>query len=102
MSISRRTAVGSLAILIVAITWTLLGVERVVGDHEIGVSWEPFLKHTITWRFRFENPAQKGLDIVPLASLTVPEQRELTRFCEVRFGQSNLQQCHELLSARLR
>ena len=82
--------------------WAFVGVERLVGDHEIGVSWEPFIKHKVTWRFHFENPAQKGLDIVPLASLAAAERQELVRFCTVRFGLSSIQQCHERLSARLR
>lgn len=87
---------------LLAVAWAFVGVERLVGDHDIGVSWEPFIKHTPTWHIRFENPAQKGLDIVPLASLTAAERQGLVRFCEVRFGQSNVQECHERLSARLR
>lgn len=87
---------------LLAATWAVVGVERLVGDHEIGVSWEPFIKHTPTWRIRFENPAQKGLDLVPLASLAIQEQQQLAEFCEIRFGQANAQQCYERLSARLR
>lgn len=100
MNLIRGTALVALATL-VAVAWGFTGVERLVGDHEVGVSWEPFIKHTPTWHIRFENPAQKGLDLVPLESLSVSERQRLAEFCEVRFGQTSPKRCYEQLTARV-
>lgn len=96
----RRIVPVLIALPILAALWLFVGVERVVGDHEIGVTWEPFIKHHSDPRVFFENPAQHGLDIVPYEELSPAEQQRFVDYCNLRFGVSDPNQCHEALRAR--
>lgn len=90
-----------IAILVVGLAWCFLGVERVVGDHEVGVAWEPFVKHRPSLRMRFQNPAQHGLDIVPFDGLQRDDQHALIEFCAIRFGLTDVAKCYAILDARI-
>jgi hypothetical protein len=65
---TMKSLLVKVALCVVAIgaLWAFVGVERIVGDHEVGVSWEPFSKHRMSLQVRFENPAQKGLELPPI------------------------------------
>lgn len=91
---------SGVVILLVVVLWVFVGVERIVGDHEMGVSWEPFLKHKPSLQMRFINPAQKGLEIVPLEALSPSEQGAFREFCAVRFGVADMSQCLAHISDR--
>lgn len=91
---------GGVAVVLAGILWAFGGVERMVGDHEVGVSWEPFVKHRPSLQVRFTNPAQKGLEIVPFDSLSPAEQVEFIEFCSTRFGVADAGHCHALVSDR--
>lgn len=78
----------------------LVAVERSVGDHEQGVSWEPFVKRRPTLQWRFENPAWRGLEIVPLAARSTSQRAAFAEFCQVRLGSADPVRCHAIVSAR--
>lgn len=92
---------GRILVVVLAMLLSLqVGVERRVGDHEQGISWEPFVKRRLTWQWRFENPAWRGLEIVPLAAMTAPQRAVFAQFCQIRFGSTDPVQCHAMVSAR--
>ena len=91
---------GAIAIAVVAVAWAFVGVERVPGDHEVGVSWEAFLKHRLSARLVFENPARRGLEVVPFEALSSAEQASLIAFCRIRFGTVDPDQCQAIDIAR--
>lgn len=77
-----------------------IGVQRIVtDDHERGVTWEPFVKHKHTWQYRFQNPAQPYLDAKELYDLTPAERADFRKFCEIRYGVSDLEQCYRIMCA---
>ena len=80
--------------------WAFVGVERIVGDHEIGVSWEPFIKHRMSLQVRFENPAQKGLELTPIDELSASERAAFIEFCELRFGDVDATRCYARVADR--
>lgn len=88
------------AVALALATLLSVGVERSVGDHEQGISWEPFVKRRLTLQWRFENPAWRGLEVVPLAAMSAPQRAAFAEFCEVRFGSADAAQCHAIVSAR--
>jgi hypothetical protein len=77
-----------------------IGVERQVGDHEMGVNWELFVKHRASLQWRFTNPAQHGLEVLPFDELTPDERKRFIDFCSIRFGNSDVSSCYKKLSAR--
>jgi len=97
-ALTRRRA--ALAAALALATLLSVGVERSVGDHEQGVSWEPFIKRRLTLQWRFENPAWRGLEIVPLAAMSAPHRAAFAEYCQVRFGSADPVQCHAIVSAR--
>lgn len=86
--------------VLVGVCWLFVGVERIVGDHEVGVSWEPFLKHRPSLTVRFTKLAQKDLEIVPFEALSPKEQADLMEFCRIRFGFSDYKRCYISISNR--
>lgn len=88
------------AVITIGILWAFVGVERIVGDHEMGLSWEPFIKHRPSLQLRFQNPAQKGLEIEPFETLSAVEQAAFKEYCVSRFGTSDIMQCRSLIAQR--
>ncbi|MDR2155183.1 MAG: hypothetical protein LBE78_09195 [Burkholderiaceae bacterium] len=88
------------SVIISAVLYFTIGVERIVGDHEIGVSWEPFIKHRLSMQIRFTNPAQKGLELIPFEELSSSEQDAFMNFCDIRFGVNDTARCYDLISKR--
>lgn len=80
--------------------WAFIGVERIVGDHEIGVSWEPFIKHRPSLQVRFENPAQKGLDLTLVGELSASERAAFIEYCDLRFGEVDAVRCYARIADR--
>ena len=93
------TALAFVATMVAGV-WGFVGVERLVGDHEVGNTWAPFIKHAPNFQLRFANPAQKGLDFVPFGELSSLEKQELIQFCAVRFGLASAQPCYDRMKAR--
>jgi len=89
----------SLTIAIVPF-WAFIGVERLVGDHEIGTVWEPFLKHRPSLQLRFSDPSRQGLEKVPFEELDRREQMRFIEFCTIRYGEENPAKCHSKIAAR--
>lgn len=87
--------------VVVAAMWAFVGFERIVGDHEVGASWEPFIKHRPSLQMRFENPAQKGLEIVEFENLSPDDQAAFTNFCAFRFGTTDAARCSAALVGRM-
>jgi hypothetical protein len=88
--------IASLSFLV----WPFVAIERLVGDHERGITWEVFLKHEATLQVRFTNPAQQGLEIVPFDHLSGEEQGRFMQFCAVRCGVTGPKQCYAKIAAR--
>lgn len=80
--------------------WAFVGVERIVGDHEIGVSWEPFIKHRPSLQVLFENPSQNGLDLTPLGELSASERAAFIEYCDLRFGEVDAARCYASIADR--
>lgn len=89
-----------LAVVAAFFVWPFIGIERIVGDHEMGIFWEPFFKHRPSLQFRFSNPAQKGLDIIPVDELSISERVEFKQYCEQRFGVAEPSDCYARLADR--
>ena len=84
---------GATAIAVAGVVWAFVGVERVPGDHEVGVSWEAFFKHRPTMQLIFENPGRKSLEVAPFETLAPAEQAALIAFCRIRFGTADPRKC---------
>lgn len=89
-----------IAAMTVGLLWAFVGVERVTGDHEMGVSWEPFMKHQPSLQVRFQNPAQIGLDVSSFDTLSPKEQTAFVEFCVIRFGEHDPAKCKAALAER--
>ena len=96
----RKAALVFSAAALVGCLWSFIGIERMVGDHEVGVSWGLFIKHRPTVRSFYSNPAQHGLDFVPFADLSPVEQKRFVEFCSVRFGVEDPSSCGAMVAAR--
>jgi hypothetical protein len=83
------------------VLWAFVGVERLVGDHEMGVAWEPFLKHRVTMQIRFTNPARKGLEILSYESMSADERSRFLEFCYIRYGVRDPRECYVQIAARV-
>lgn len=91
---------GALGVVATGMLWAFIGVERIVGDQEIGVSWEPFIKHRPFLQVQFENPAQKGLDLTPVDELSTSERAAFIQFCGLRFGEADADRCYARVADR--
>lgn len=89
-----------IAAAFIGVLWAFVGLERIVGDHEIGVSWEPFIKHQPSLQMRFTNPIQYGLDTEPFETLSPDEERQFLEFCSIRFGITDGRQCYAEIVGR--
>ena len=92
----------ALAIAVIGVSWANTGVERIAGDHEVGTSWQGFVKHSPSPRMLFENPAQRGSEPVPLDALSPAERAAFLDYCDIRWGASDAMQCQTALRARVR
>lgn len=90
----------ALGVVATATLWAFFGVERIVSDHEIGVSWEPFIKHRPSLQVLFENPAQKGLKLTPVVAMSASERAAFIEFCELRFGEVDAVRCYARVADR--
>lgn len=97
---NARFITGGIAVAAIGLLWIFVGFERVVGDHEMGVAWEPFIKHRLSLQVRFENPAQKGLELVTLEALSPTKQATFIEFCAIRFGMTDTAECQKRLVER--
>lgn len=97
----RWISLGLLAVAVAVFFRMFVGSEYVENDHEIGSSWEPFLKHRPTFRYEFRNPAEQNLELVPFDTLSPDEQEQLRDYCEIRFGLKDIPQCYARMNARM-
>lgn len=92
-----RAAVG---VTLVAVLWANTGVEKIAGDHETGPAWQGFVKQQPSLRLVFENPAQRGLELAPLAAMLPAERAAFLEYCAIRFGASDPVACQAILRKR--
>jgi hypothetical protein len=85
--------------LAIVLAWLFVGLDRYTGDHEVGVQWDPFIKHKPTMTVYYKNPAQVGLDMVPMDSLDDSGKKNLSEYCQVRYGTDDIKRCYELFLA---
>ncbi|WP_098497800.1 hypothetical protein [Collimonas sp. PA-H2] len=87
------------AIPVVVLAWLFVGMDRYVGDHEAGSAWDPFIKHKPTITTFYKNPAQVGLDMVPMETLDESGKKSLIEYCQVRYGTDDIKRCYEAFFA---
>ena len=92
---------ATVAAVVAVMLWAFVGVERIVGDHEAGISWETFIKHRPTLQVIFQNPAQKDLDIASFDTLSLAEQAAFIDYCTIRFGTPDAGQCRAIVIGRI-
>jgi len=80
----------------------IIGIDRVANDHEIGVQYIDFFKHRLTFKVHYQNPAWKGLELIPHTNLKQEEQSQHLKYCEIRFGVSNIAECDKKFVKQLR
>lgn len=80
--------------------WAFVGIERLIGDHEVGVVWEPFLKHRASLQMRFSDPSRQGLETVPFEDLNGEDRVRFIEFCEIRYGTRDPKKCYARAAAR--
>ncbi|MES2743537.1 MAG: hypothetical protein V4754_21665 [Pseudomonadota bacterium] len=84
----------ALSILSMVFLVLFVGVDRFVGDHEVGVTWIFFLKHKPTVQFEFSNPAQLGLELIPINKLTPGQRKKVIEYCDIRYGIVDIDFCY--------
>ena len=89
-----------IAFLLVGV-FPFVGIERIIGDHEMGISWVLFFKHYPTLQLHYQNPAYIALETVPFQELSQSEQLEFIDYCTVRFGIKDVKQCNVVFSERM-
>ncbi|MBB5885529.1 hypothetical protein DYQ93_19420 [Xanthomonas sp. LMG 8992] len=99
MSVCQKVGIG--LILLMVGGWLWIGFDKIVGDHEVGVLWEPFIKSEPTWTLYFDNPARRGLDIDAYVTLDARRRQDFVRYCRVRHGTSDVFLCEKIIAARL-
>lgn len=92
---------GAVLIVVLGVSWANVGVERIAGDHEVGDSWQSFVKHRPSPRLVFENPAARGLELTPVESMPPAERAAFLDYCDIRFGAADAAQCQALLRKRV-
>ena len=85
--------------LILVLVWLFVGLDRYTGDHEVGAQWDPFIKHIPTMTVFYKNPAQVGLDLVPMDSLDESGKKNLSEYCRVRYGTEDIKRCYDFFAA---
>jgi len=81
--------------LILVLGWLFVGLDQYVGDHEVGVQWDPFIKHRPSTTVLFQNPAQVGLDMVPFENLGENKKKSVIQYCRVRYGTDDIKRCYD-------
>ncbi|WP_062114893.1 hypothetical protein [Collimonas pratensis] len=84
-----------LAIPVVVLAWLFVGLGRYAGDHEVASAWDPFIKHKPTITTFYKNPAQVGLDMVPIENLDASGKKSLIEYCQVRYGTDDIKHCYD-------
>ncbi|MCT6721432.1 MULTISPECIES: hypothetical protein [unclassified Acidovorax] len=87
--------VGTLSLFLTA--WLFVGLDRYVGDHEVGSAWNPFIKTTPTFQVLFRNPAQYTLDRDPYDSLDSTRKNQFSEYCGIRYGIHDPHRCEEYI-----
>jgi len=90
----------SIVAFAVVVLWSFVGAERIIDDHEVGTSWQIFIKHRPSLHLTFKNPAQKGLEIVDYNALSSSDRASFLEFCNIRFGIIEPLQCQTILRKR--
>jgi len=88
------------SLLIIVLLWAYVGFEFVVGDHEVGSKWTPFIKNKPSFQIKFRNPALHGLDYAPFENLSLLEKKSFFEYCAIRFGKTDILGCYKAVSNR--
>ena len=76
-----------------------VGFDNYVGDHEVGTSWDPFIKSKPTLQMLFKNPEQYTLDFDPYETLTKDKQFQFIEYCEIRWGTRDPHTCEKIVQS---
>jgi len=94
----KRIAISvSIVVASVLASTPFVGFDQYVGDHEVGTSWDLFIKSKPTLRMLFKNPEQYALDFDPYETLGKDKQREFIEYCEIRWGASDPHVCEKIV-----
>jgi hypothetical protein len=85
--------------LLLVLGWMFVGFDRYVGDHEVGSSWDPFMKSTPDLQIFFVNPVQRGLEFEPPDQLDDNQKALMRHYCEVRYGATDMPTCYRAIKA---
>ena len=97
MKLARLGISVAVAVAVVVMLWAFVGVERTVGDHELGTSWEVFVKRRPAALMLFHNPSRQGLEVLPFNALSLSDQAAFIEFCAIRFGVTDPLQCRAMV-----
>ena len=61
----------------------------------MGGSWQLFFKHSPSLQIVFFNPAIQALEPTPMPDLSNDAQQAVKRYCQIRFGLENIEQCYK-------
>lgn len=96
----KRILVSVLTVAVVSLTaLPFVGFDRYVGDHEVGASWDPFIKSKPMLKMLFKNPEQYTLDFDPYESLDKDKQREFVEYCDIRWGTRDPHSCEKIVQS---
>ncbi|MFY3384166.1 hypothetical protein [Paracidovorax sp. MALMAid1276] len=77
--------------------WLFLGLDRYVGDHEVGSGWNLFIKAKPTFQLIFKNPAQYTLDRDSFDSLDHARKIQFLEYCGIRHRIRDPYLCEEYI-----
>lgn len=75
--------------------WLYIGVDEHSGDHEVGNTYELFIKSEPGFQVVYSDPAEDHLEIRPYEALSPERQKALDFYCKVRFGTVDRGQCYQ-------
>lgn len=93
LSKKKRIIVFFAMLLYIFAIWLSFGVDRVASDESVG--YNGFIKHRLTFKVHYENPAWRGLEIFPHEKMTPEDQKQHIEYCEIRFGVSDIAECNK-------
>ena len=96
---AKRYAYITSSALVICVTWLFVGLDRYVGDHEVGPGWTLFIKASPTWQVFFQNPAQHALDRDAFDAIDSARQTQFVAYCRVRHGTKDPHRCEEQIEA---
>ncbi|GKT00878.1 hypothetical protein AVKW3434_15835 [Acidovorax sp. SUPP3434] len=88
-----------LCFLMILLAWLFLGLDKYTGDHEMGVSWSPFIKAQPSWIIFFQDPSQDGLEYERYDLLRAEDKARFMEYCKYRRGTLDPYECQKINDA---